>query len=69
MKEIVFIIEVDPDGGFNARALGESIITQANNMQELHENIRDAVICHFDDESTRPKVIRLHTIHDEVIAL
>ncbi len=69
MTEIVFIIEVDPDGGFNARALGESIITQADNMQELRANIRDAVICHFDDEDTRPKVIRLHTIHDEVIAL
>ena len=69
MTEIVFIIEVDPDGGFNARALGESIITQADTMQEVRANIRDAVICHFDDENTRPKVIRLHTIHDEVIAL
>lgn len=59
MTEIVFIIEVDPDGGFNARALGESIITQADNMQELRANIRDAVICHFEDEETRPKVIML----------
>ena len=69
MSEIVFVIEEDPDGGFNARALGESIITQADSMDELRQMIRDAVRCHFADEAARPRVIRLHTVHDEVIAL
>ena len=69
MSEIVFLIEEDPDGGFNARALGESIITQADSMDELRQMIRDAVRCHFADEAARPRVIRLRTVHDEVIAL
>jgi hypothetical protein len=30
--------------------------------------VRDAVACHFDDASKRPKIIRLHFVRDEVIA-
>ncbi|MFB2918665.1 2-oxoisovalerate dehydrogenase [Aerosakkonema funiforme] len=59
MIEIVFLVEDDPDGGYNARALGESIFTQADNIEILREMVRDAVHCHFPDEQTRPKVIRL----------
>lgn len=68
MTEIVFLIEDDFDGGYTARALGESIFTQANDMDTLKEMLRDAVRCHFSDEQTRPKVIRLHIVRDEVIA-
>ena len=68
MTEIVFLIEDDFDGGYTARALGESIFTQADDMDTLKEMLRDAVHCHFLDEQTRPKVIRLHIVRDEVIA-
>lgn len=68
MSEIVFLIEEDPVGGFTARALGESIFTQADSFDELREQIRDAVRCHFQDEAKRPKAIRLHYVRDEVIA-
>ena len=68
MSEIVFLVEEDPDGGYTARALGEAIFTQADDMAALRENVRDAVRCHFDDESRRPKAIRLHYVRDEVIA-
>jgi hypothetical protein len=68
MTEIVFLIEDDFDGGYTARALGESIFTQADDMDTLREMLRDAVRCHFPDEETRPKVIRLHIVRDEVIA-
>ena len=68
MSEIVFLVEEDPDGGYTARALGEAIFTQADDFPQLREKVRDAVRCHFPDEATRPKVIRLHTVHDEVIA-
>ncbi len=68
MTEIVFLVEEDPEGGYTARALGESIFTQADDMDALREMVRDAVRCHFPDESTRPKVIRLHQVRDEVIA-
>jgi len=69
MSEIVFLVEEDPDGGLTARALGESIFTEAEDMDALKDAVRDAVRCHFADEETRPHVIRLHSVRDEVIAL
>ena len=68
MSEIVFLVEEDSDGGYTARALGEAIFTQAENMERLREMVRDAVRCHFPDELTRPRIIRLHSVRDEVIA-
>jgi hypothetical protein len=50
------------------RALGESIFTEADSMAELHAKVRDAVKCHFDEEKT-PKIIRLHHVREEVIAV
>jgi len=69
MTEIVFLVEEDPEGGYVARALGESIFTQADDMDGLRERVCDAVRCHFDDEDARPKVVRLHFVRDEVVAL
>jgi len=68
MTELVFVVEEDPDGGYNARALGESIFTEGESIDELRTNIREAVACHFD-EPERPKLIRLHVTRDEVFAL
>ena len=68
MTEIVFLVEDDPDGGYTARALTESIFTQADDIKTLREMIRDAVHCHFPNEQNRPKIIRLHIVRDEVIA-
>ncbi|NEP52114.1 MAG: 2-oxoisovalerate dehydrogenase [Moorea sp. SIO3C2] len=67
MSEVVFLVEQDPEGGYTARALGESIFTQADTLDELKTMVRDAVECHFE-EANRPKVIRLHIVRDEVIA-
>ena len=67
MTEIVFLVEDDPDGGYTARALGESIFTQAEDIESLKKMIRDAVDCHFEAEE-KPKIIRLHIVRDEVIA-
>ena len=67
MNEIIFVVEQAPEGGFTARALGESVITQAESAAELHERVRDAVRCHFDEDEA-PKMIRLHFVRDEVIA-
>ncbi len=68
MTEIVFLVEDDPDGGYTARALTESIFTQADDIETLREMIRDAVHCHFPNEQNRPKIIWLHIVRDEVIA-
>jgi predicted RNase H-like HicB family nuclease len=67
MNEIIFLVEEDVEGGYNARALGESIFTQGESVEELRVNIRDAVNCHFD-ASEKPKVIRLHFVSEEVLA-
>ena len=69
MTELVFIIEEDPEGGLNARAVGPAIFTQADSLDELRKNIREAVSCHFDNEEERPRLIRLHFTRDEVLAL
>jgi hypothetical protein len=53
--EIIFSVEESPEGGYEARALGHSIFTQADTMDELKEMVRDAVCCHFDEED-RPRL-------------
>ena len=67
MTEIVFIVESAPEGGFAARALGESIFTEADTEAELRVAVQDAVHCHFD-EGTLPKVIRLRFVREELLA-
>jgi predicted RNase H-like HicB family nuclease len=67
-KEIIFLVEESEDGGYEAKALGFSIYTEAETLDELKETIRDAVQCHFE-ESELPKIIRLHVVRDEVFAL
>lgn len=67
MSEVVFLVEEDPEEGYTARALGESIFTQANTIDELKTMVIDAVRCHFE-EAGRPKIIRLHIVRDEVLA-
>jgi predicted RNase H-like HicB family nuclease len=49
MENLVFVIEKDIDGGYNARTTGESIFTQADTLEQLNLNIADAIACHFDE--------------------
>ncbi|MEO6405244.1 MAG: 2-oxoisovalerate dehydrogenase E1 subunit beta [Ferruginibacter sp.] len=66
MQEVIFIVEESPEGGFTAKGLGVSIYTEAENMEELRNAVKEAVLCHYDDETKR--IIRLHIVRDEVIA-
>lgn len=68
MTEIIFVVEEAPEGGWTARSLGPSIFTEADTLDELHEQVRDGVRCHFE-EAERPKVIRLHSVREDVIAV
>lgn len=68
MSEIIFVVEEAPEGGYTARALGESIFTEADDLAQLQSQTRDAVLCHFEDGKA-PKLIRLHFVRDEVIAV
>lgn len=67
MKEIVFEIIQEEDGGYVAEALGESIFTQADSWEELRENVREAVTAFYFDR-TAPERIRLHLMRDEVLS-
>jgi hypothetical protein len=66
--ELIFLVEEAPEGGYTARALGESIFTEADTEADLHEQVRDAVRCHFD-EGRAPRVVRLHFVREEVLAV
>lgn len=63
MKELIFVVEDAPEGGFTAQALGESIFTEAEDLKTLQENVRDAVKCHFETGQA-PAVVRLHSLGD-----
>jgi hypothetical protein len=68
VNEVIFVVEESPEGGYEAHALGHSIFTQADTMDELKAMVEDAVRCHFDDDRM-PRVIRLHFVKEEVLAL
>ena len=67
MNEIVFLVEEDSEGGYTARALGQSIFTEGETEAELKENVIDALRCHYDDEAQIPRIIRLHYVKEQVI--
>lgn len=66
--EIVFVVEEAPEGGYTARALGASIFTEADTLEVLQEEVRDAVRCHFE-ETERPRLVRLHFVRDQLLAV
>ena len=61
MEEIIFIVEESPEGGYEARALGHPIFTEADTFDEIKEQVRDAVRCHFD-EGNRPTQVHLYEV-------
>jgi hypothetical protein len=67
-KEVIFVVEESPEGGYQAKALGHSIFTEAESFEELKKMVQDAVVCHFD-EKERPKVVRLHMVREELLAV
>jgi len=67
-KEIIFLVEESNEGGYEAKALGYSIYTEAENLEELKNKVKDAVRCHFE-ENQIPLLIRLHMVKDEVLTI
>ena len=64
-REVIFVVEEAPEGGYTARALGHSIFTEADNWSELREMVRDAVRCHFD-QGEQSELVRLHVVREVV---
>ncbi len=68
MREIVFEITQESDGGFVAECLTESIITQADDWEGLRANVKEAVAAFYFDRPERPSSIRLRLVRDEILA-
>ncbi|MCJ7530031.1 MAG: hypothetical protein MUO64_03230 [Anaerolineales bacterium] len=70
MKEIIIeVLEDEIDGGYTASALGYGIHTEAETLEELRNNIREAVDCYFDETMESVQIIRLHFVRDEVLVI
>jgi hypothetical protein len=65
-KEVIFLVEDAPEGGYVARALGYAIFAEADSWEDLNRAIRDAVQYHFD-KGELPDLIGLHTVREEVL--
>ncbi len=65
--DLIFEIHDAEEGGFYARAFGHGIFTEAENWDELRANVIEAVSLHFEDASTRPRLVRMHYVKDELI--
>ena len=68
MNELLFLVEETEDGSLRAQAVGQAIHTEAESLDELHQQIRDAVLCHFDPGEA-PRLLRLHHVRQELLAL
>jgi predicted RNase H-like HicB family nuclease len=68
MRELIFEVTQEADGGFVAEAIGEGIFTQADSWDELRANVREAVQAFYFD-SAPPASIRLRLVRDEVLAV
>jgi hypothetical protein len=68
MNEILFVVEEAEDGSYRASAVGQAIHTEADCLEDLHSEIRDAVHCHFE-EGQAPPLIRLHHVRQELLTL
>ncbi|NEO86537.1 MAG: 2-oxoisovalerate dehydrogenase [Spirulina sp. SIO3F2] len=68
MNELVFIVEKDPESGYIAKAVGEAIVIQADNITILRSMVRNAVRGHYPDPETRPQRIRLQVSVDDLLA-
>lgn len=67
-KELTFLVKESLEGGYEAQALGYSIFTEGDTIEEIRKAVRDAVACHFEQEEL-PSIIHLHFVKDEVITL
>lgn len=71
MRELVFEVAEEPEGGYSAEAVGESIFTQGDTWEELRENVLDATKAHVFDApaNERPATARLMLRRNEVLAV
>ena len=63
MSEIIFeVTEDEIDGGYSASALVHGIDTDGESLEELRQNVKEAVECYFDKKTELSKIF----VRDEV---
>jgi predicted RNase H-like HicB family nuclease len=65
--ELIFEIHDAEEGGYCARALGHAIFTEGETWEDLRKNVLEATSLHFEDSSSRPRLVQLHYVKDELI--
>jgi len=65
-RQVVFEVREAPGGGLSAAGIGVSIFTQADTLDALRANVREAVACHYQP-GHQPESIRLRIIREEVL--
>jgi predicted RNase H-like HicB family nuclease len=71
MDEIVLLVVGDDRGVYSASwddPRGGGISTQGNDLAELQAMVRDAVLCHFDEDEV-PARVRLHFAQDPALVV
>ena len=66
--EVVFSVTSEADGGYVAECLSHDIFTQGDTWDDLRQHVQEAVEAYFFDKP-KPARIRLHLVHDEVLAV
>lgn len=68
IRELIFEVEQEADGGYCAECLTESIVTQGDTWEELRANVKEATEAYFYD-GPKPKFVRLRYVRSEVLVL
>ena len=68
MSELVFEVVQEPDGGYCAECLTESIFTEGDTWDQLRRNVLEATAAYFFDRP-KPERIRLHLVRDEILSV
>jgi hypothetical protein len=69
MRELIFEVTQEDDGGFCAECLTDSIVTEADTWDQLRQNVKEVVRAfYFDQPDKLPASIRLRLVKDEVLA-
>jgi hypothetical protein len=60
-KQIFFSYQKSREGSYEARAVGHSIVTQADTFTELRTNVKNAVALYFADRNLlpRPRLVKV----------
>lgn len=58
MQELIFLVGEAVEGGYNAKALGEAVFTQADTVEELRTNIKEAVECQYENSNCVNNIIQ-----------